>query len=111
MPTRWVSRAALKLDRLAGAFTIVTGLSLLHFAQAWPPRAGLWLGFGLAVLVMPPGEDGSRFEFLEAEVTSRTAAVHPPRSRTRPRSGGACPRPARAPSPCPVCNARASQTL
>ena len=44
------ARAALKLDRLAGAFTIVTGLSLLHFAQAWPPRAGLWLGFGLAVI-------------------------------------------------------------
>lgn len=44
------ARAALKLDRLAGALTIVTGLSLLHFAQAWPPRAGLWLGFALAVI-------------------------------------------------------------
>lgn len=42
--------AALRLDRLAGAFTIVTGLSLLHFAQAWPPRGGLWLGIALAVV-------------------------------------------------------------
>jgi hypothetical protein len=44
------ARAALRLDRLAGAFTIVTGLSLLHFAQAWPPRGGLWLGIALAVV-------------------------------------------------------------
>ncbi len=44
------ARAALKLDRLAGALTIVTGLALLHFAQAWPPRAGLWLGFALALV-------------------------------------------------------------
>jgi len=44
------ARAALKLDRLAGAFTIVTGLSLLHFANAWPPRGGLWLGMSLAVV-------------------------------------------------------------
>jgi hypothetical protein len=43
-------RAALRLDRLAGLFTIVTGLSLLHFAHAWPPRGGLWLGMSLAVV-------------------------------------------------------------
>lgn len=44
------ARAALRLDRIAGGLTILTGLSLLHFAQAWPPRAGLWLGFSLAVV-------------------------------------------------------------
>jgi len=44
------ARAALRLDRIAGALTIVTGLSLLHFAQAWPPRGGLWLGMALAVV-------------------------------------------------------------
>jgi hypothetical protein len=43
------ARAALRLDRIAGLLTIVTGLALLHFAQAWPPRPGLWLGIVLAV--------------------------------------------------------------
>jgi hypothetical protein len=42
--------AALRLDRIAGGLTILTGLALLHFAQAWPPRAGLWLGIVLAVV-------------------------------------------------------------
>ena len=44
------ARAAIRLDRFAGLLTILTGLSLLHFAQAWPPRPGLWLGIGLAVV-------------------------------------------------------------
>jgi hypothetical protein len=44
------ARAALRLDRIAAGMTILTGLSLLHFAQAWPPRAGLWLGIVLAVV-------------------------------------------------------------
>jgi hypothetical protein len=44
------ARAALRLDRIAAGLTILTGLSLLHFAQAWPPRAGLWLGIVLAVV-------------------------------------------------------------
>jgi len=42
--------AALRLDRIAGGLTILTGLALLHFAQAWPPRPGLWLGIVLAVV-------------------------------------------------------------
>ena len=44
------ARAALRLDRLAGASTILTGAALLHFAQAWPPRGGLVLGMVLAVV-------------------------------------------------------------
>ena len=59
------ARAALRLDRLAGLATIVTGLALLHFAHAWPPRGGLWLGMGLAVVraglndaVLSPGVKG-----------------------------------------------------
>lgn len=44
------ARAALRLDRIAGGLTILTGLALLHFAQAWPPRAGIWLGIALAVV-------------------------------------------------------------
>lgn len=44
------ARAALRLDRIAGGATILTGLALLHFAQAWPPRGGLWLGMTLAVV-------------------------------------------------------------
>ncbi len=44
------ARSALKPDRIAGGLTILTGLALLHFAQAWPPRAGLWLGFCLALV-------------------------------------------------------------
>lgn len=44
------ARAALRLDRIAGGLTILTGLALLHFAQAWPPRPGLALGMALAVV-------------------------------------------------------------
>jgi hypothetical protein len=44
------ARAALRLDRAAGGLTILTGLALLHFAQAWPPRAGIALGMTLAVV-------------------------------------------------------------
>jgi hypothetical protein len=44
------ARAALRLDRIAGAATILTGAALLHFAHAWPPRAGLVLGMALAVV-------------------------------------------------------------
>ena len=44
------ARAALRLDRIAGAATIVSGGALLHFAHAWPPRAGLVLGMALAVV-------------------------------------------------------------
>jgi len=44
------ARGALQLDRLAGAATILTGTALLHFAHAWPPRAGLVLGMVLAVV-------------------------------------------------------------
>lgn len=43
------ARAALTFDRLAGGLTILTGLALIHFAQAWPLRGGLWLGASLAV--------------------------------------------------------------
>lgn len=44
------ARASLKLDRIAGGFTILSGLALIHFAQAWPPRTGLWIGFALALV-------------------------------------------------------------
>ena len=42
------ARRALRVDRIAGYATILTGLALLHFAQAWPPRPGLLLGMVLA---------------------------------------------------------------
>ncbi len=44
------ARKAVKLDKLAGILTIVTGLGLIHFAQAWPLRGGLWLGIVMATL-------------------------------------------------------------
>ena len=44
------ARAALITDRTAGAVTILTGLGLIHLANAWPLRTGLWLGIALALV-------------------------------------------------------------
>jgi len=44
------ARAALVLDRAAGAVAIFTGLFLVHLAHAWPPRPGLLIGAGLALV-------------------------------------------------------------
>jgi len=44
------ARAALLTDRAAGALTIFTGLGLVHLANAWPPSAGLLIGFVLALV-------------------------------------------------------------
>jgi uncharacterized membrane protein len=46
-------RAALRLDRIAGLCTILTGLALLALlwrAGVWPPRAGLHVGMTLAIV-------------------------------------------------------------
>ena len=44
------ARIALVTDRAAGTVTILTGLALIHFANAWPLRPGLWIGIVLAIV-------------------------------------------------------------
>jgi hypothetical protein len=44
------ARSALRLDRIAGGLTILSGLGLLHLARAWPPSLALAIGMGLAVV-------------------------------------------------------------
>jgi hypothetical protein len=45
------ARAALRLDRIAGGLTILTGAALFFTSRlAWPPRHGLLLGMALAVV-------------------------------------------------------------
>jgi uncharacterized membrane protein len=47
------ARAALRLDRIAGLCTILTGLGLLatlYGTPVWPPRAGLHVGITLAIV-------------------------------------------------------------
>jgi hypothetical protein len=44
------ARAAILLDRAAGAVTIFSGLLLLHLMKTWPPPIGLLVGMGLAVV-------------------------------------------------------------
>jgi len=44
-------RLAVRLDQAAAVFTILTGICLIHFSNAWPHlRHGLWLGITLAVV-------------------------------------------------------------
>jgi hypothetical protein len=45
------ARAAVRLDRLAGGLTILTGLGLLHLSRVWPNvRPGIWVGLALALV-------------------------------------------------------------